>query len=180
MRKLAGLLCVMVLLGVWSGAGAAPSGAAKEARDFARELKRAERRHLGRTGSPAEFSSAAAVLVSEYWDAVDALRADASEPDADEFATHRDEVLLEQLQDRPPPAWFTRRLALTPDLLQTDPKAELPNGGRNSCGPVAFSNALAALAGAGRPELLPAGADRMACQMDVARTFASAEHMDTE
>ncbi|MBX9688305.1 MAG: hypothetical protein K2X27_16470 [Candidatus Obscuribacterales bacterium] len=48
----------------------------------------------------------------------------------------------------------SERVVLTPDLMQSDPRAALPSAGSTSCGPVAASNALVYLAKKGYPKLL--------------------------
>lgn len=67
----------------------------------------------------------------------------------------------------------------TPDLLQTDPAASLPGGGRQYCAPVAVSNSLMWLGANGYPQLVPLLPGREA-QYAVARILGSSGYMDTD
>ncbi len=67
----------------------------------------------------------------------------------------RSSRLIELLPPHFPPE-FTPKVALTPDVCQTDPLfAHLPDAGRNLCGPTAFVNILLGLQAAGWKELVP-------------------------
>ena len=64
------------------------------------------------------------------------------------------------LAAEPLPASYEGKLS-TPDLLQTDPKAGFPDGGKMFCAPVAVSNGLMWLAVNGYPKLLAPGQDQV-------------------
>lgn len=60
------------------------------------------------------------------------------------------------------PPEFTTKVAITPDLCQTDPLfAHLPEAGRNLCGPTAFVNILLSLEGGPWQAILPPEADEV-------------------
>jgi hypothetical protein len=67
----------------------------------------------------------------------------------------------------------------TPDFCQTDKQGNFHDGGRNFCGPVAVSNSLVWLAGQGYPELVDASVDSKKSQIELIRTLASTDYMQT-
>ena len=77
------------------------------------------------------------------------------------------------------PARWTKALARTPDLMQTDPRGRFPEGGHAYCGPVAVANALVRLAREGFPRLAPVAPDPVLAQIDVVRILARESHMAT-
>ncbi len=66
----------------------------------------------------------------------------------------------------------TEKMGITRDLTQTDRRADLPDGGRSCCGPVAISNSMFALATLGYPNLVPERASRDEAHWALARTLA--------
>lgn len=68
-----------------------------------------------------------------------------------------------------------------PDFMQTS-RSELPNGGREYCGPVAAANALAWLAASGYPSLLPGndGVPLTERQFQLIRALGADDYMSTD
>jgi hypothetical protein len=77
------------------------------------------------------------------------------------------------------PSACTDKLDSIPDLMQTDPEAELPGGGTQYCAPVSVSNSLMWLASHGFDNLAPDSTDRKEAQATVARSLGSERYMDT-
>ena len=82
-------------------------------------------------------------------------------------------------EPRAVPARWTRALARTPDLTQTDPRAKFPEGGHAYCGPVAVANAFVRLANEGFSRLAPVAPDPVLAHIDVVRILARDTHMAT-
>jgi hypothetical protein len=83
-----------------------------------------------------------------------------------------------QPQDTVLPPVYTEKLDSIPDLMQTDPDADLPGGGTQYCAPVSASNSLMWLAGHGFDSLSPDSANQGEAQAAVARTLGSERYMD--
>ena len=77
------------------------------------------------------------------------------------------------------PTAYTDKLDSTPDLMQTDPDADLPGGGTQYCAPVSVSNSLMWLVDHGFSNLVPDSTDRKEAQATVARLLGSDRYMDT-
>ncbi|KPK57907.1 MAG: hypothetical protein AMK73_09680, partial [Planctomycetes bacterium SM23_32] len=84
--------------------------------------------------------------------------------------------------DAPPlrPPVYTAVVNQIPDMLQTDPHARLPDGGKAYCGPVAVSNSLVWLDAVGFPDMVPDVRSPSAAQADLARLLGSAGYMNTD
>lgn len=168
----------LVLLVLALPSSAAPPSITVARREFTEALRRVDARL---PGDPAAARRLLATAVETLWAASDREMRSARNPaDRSALALARDAYLAKHLAKRPPPDRFTGRRDLTPDLTQTDPRAGLPRGGRDSCGPVAMSDALLALAACGRPSLAPANPDPHAAHARLARILASPDHMDTK
>lgn len=72
------------------------------------------------------------------------------------------------------------RLHATPDMTQTDPMAELPNGGKMYCGPVSASNSLMWLGENGYPNLIPLEEGPDNYQFNMARLLGNNDFMQTD
>lgn len=70
-------------------------------------------------------------------------------------------------------------LASLPDLLQTDARLGLPDGGRMFCAPVAAADALLFLARHGFGRLAPEAPDAALAAADVVRRLGSSHYMNT-
>ena len=81
--------------------------------------------------------------------------------------------------DRAAPARWTKALARTPDLTQTDPRCKFPSGGQAFCGPVAVANSFMRLAREGFPRLAPVAPRPLLTQIDIVRVLARPSHMAT-
>ncbi len=76
-------------------------------------------------------------------------------------------------------AHLARSIRRMPDLTQTAADLALPGGGSSYCGPVAVSNALAGLAQAGTPRLLPDRPTPRGAQLALVRQLGSGRYMGT-
>lgn len=77
------------------------------------------------------------------------------------------------------PALHNFELSGLPDLTQTDPGLDLPDGGNSYCGPVAVSNALMGLVARGYDRLAPPGRKQRNRQIDLVRALSSYRYMGT-
>jgi hypothetical protein len=78
------------------------------------------------------------------------------------------------------PADFLSKVESMPDFLQTDKDGEFVKGGTRYCAPVAASNALIWLSRNGYPKLAPIGEADKETQIQLIRTLALPQFMDTE
>jgi hypothetical protein len=78
------------------------------------------------------------------------------------------------------PADFLSKVESMPDFLQTDKDGEFVKGGTRYCAPVAASNALIWLSRNGYPKLAPTGEVDKEIQIQLIRTLALPQFMDTE
>jgi hypothetical protein len=74
---------------------------------------------------------------------------------------------------------YTEKLN-APDLMQTDPVAQLPGGGKNYCAPVSISNSLMWLAENGFDNLTPKLNNRKKSQLELARILGAKDYMNSE
>ncbi|MDY7091388.1 MAG: hypothetical protein SX243_00300 [Acidobacteriota bacterium] len=78
------------------------------------------------------------------------------------------------------PERYLEKIADTPDLMQTDPRAEIAfGGGRYHCGPVSVSNALVWLGRNGYEKLLPEPIEDWADQGALVEALASEDYLRT-
>lgn len=77
------------------------------------------------------------------------------------------------------PAFYLDKSLSTPDLTQTDPRANFTEGGKRFCAPVAVSDSLIWLSQHGFPRLLPKAENLTVAQIDMAKILASPGYMDT-
>ncbi len=74
---------------------------------------------------------------------------------------------------------FTKKIMNTPDLTQTDPDGNLPDGGKQYCAPVSVSNSFMWLGKNGFPKLIPIASDEKTAQLEMARILGSKKYMNT-
>jgi hypothetical protein len=78
------------------------------------------------------------------------------------------------------PADYLDKVESMPDFLQTDKDGEFAKGGSRYCGPVSASNGLLWLSQHGYPKLAPAAESDKEIQIQLIRTLASPQFMDTQ
>ncbi len=74
---------------------------------------------------------------------------------------------------------YTDRIDSIPDIAQTDPSAQFPDGGSAFCGPCAVSNSLFWLGGNGYGNLLPRAKEPFDIHVELTKLIASPQYMDT-
>jgi hypothetical protein len=78
------------------------------------------------------------------------------------------------------PLFYTEKINSIPDLTQTNPDANFPEGGKAFCAPSAISNALMWLDSNGFPNLVDNTGHPISDQANLAKLLASKTYMDTD
>jgi glutamine amidotransferase-like uncharacterized protein len=74
------------------------------------------------------------------------------------------------------PAYYTGKAETARGMIQTDPEAGLPRGGRSSCGPVSMANSLFSLEAMGYEGLIPEAETPREAHLQLARILADQDH----
>ncbi len=81
-------------------------------------------------------------------------------------------------KSEPLPPFFTDKVRRIPDFMQTDPRADLPGGGKQFCAPVSVSNSLVELS-ARFPDLLRRRRGGVLDQRELIVLLSSSRYMNT-